>query len=96
MTADKSLGLSVTARADGALEAAYIKISDAQVARTQELIEAVLLADFDHHDQLVGVEILAPVPMSEVLRAADMLYGDQKEAYQRFVRSSAPRELVTP
>ncbi len=86
--------LSVTARLDGSVEAAYIKISDAPVASTKELRESVLLADFDEDEQLVGVEILAPVKLAEVLDLAERLEHSQRQGFRAFVTASAPPALV--
>jgi uncharacterized protein YuzE len=89
------LGLSVNARGDGSLEAAYIRVSDKQVARTEELVESALLIDIDHDGNLVGIEILAPVRLSQVIELASRLEGAQRKAFEAFVRSSAPPALVT-
>ena len=87
-------GLTVNSREDGTSVAAYIRISGNQVARTEELIQSVLLVDFDHDGNLVGIEILAPVEISQVIEIADRLEAKQREAFQKFVRSSAPPGLV--
>lgn len=84
------LALSVSARDDGSLEAAYLRISDKQVASTEELVESVLLVDFDQGGRLVGIEILAPVKITQVLQLADRLEASQRSAFENFVRSSAP------
>lgn len=87
-------GLTVNAREDGTLEAAYVRVSENQVARTEELIESVLLVDYDHDGNLVGIEILAPVKISQVIEIANRLEVKQRESFQNFVRSSAPPGLV--
>lgn len=88
------LALSVSARADGSLEAAYLRISDKPVACTEELVESVLLIDMDQGGRPVGVEILAPVKLAQVLEIADRLDTSQRQAFENFVRSSAPPALV--
>ncbi|HVA50180.1 MAG TPA: DUF2283 domain-containing protein [Pirellulales bacterium] len=88
------LGLSVQAREDGSLQAAYLRISDKQVARTEEVVESVLLIDFDHDGQLVGIEILAPVQISQVMELANRLDASQRQSFKNFVKSSAPPALV--
>lgn len=87
-------GLNVIAREDGTLEAAYVRISQNQLARTEELVESVLLLDYDHDNCLVGIEILAPVKVSQVEELASRLQESQRESFQNFVRSSAPPGLV--
>lgn len=90
-----AFALSVSARHDGTLEAAYIKMSNAEVASTKELSKSALLADFDVDGNLVGIEILAPVTISEVLNLADVLQSGQNQAFCKFVWQSAPPALVT-
>ena len=53
--------ISVDAREDGSLVAAYVQLSTAKSARTEEVIESILLVDFDSDDNVVGIEILAPM-----------------------------------
>lgn len=84
------LAVSVSARDDGSLEAAYLRISDKQAARTKELNESVLLVDFDQDGRLVGIEILAPVKIAQVLELANQLEASKRQAFENFVRSSAP------
>ena len=88
------LGLRVNAREDGTLEAAYIRISENQVDRTEELIESVLLLDYDHDGRVVGIEILAPVKVAQVVELANRLEESQRASFENFVRSSAPPGLV--
>ena len=94
MTKRKIIGfeLSVSARNDGTLEAAYIQLSHRSVARTQEIIQDVLLADYDAQDHLVGLEILAPVKLTELAKLVDK---PKRKPFKRFIQISAPRQLVT-
>jgi uncharacterized protein YuzE len=87
-------GLSVQAREDGTLEAAYVRLSQQKVSRTEELIESVLLLDCDEDGSVVGIEILAPVNVSQVEELANRLDASQREAFLNFVRSSAPPGLI--
>lgn len=87
-------GLNVHAREDGTLEAAYVRLSPHQVARTEELIESALLVDYDDEDTLVGIEILAPVSLSQIEAIASRLDASQCKAFQNFIRSSAPPGLI--
>jgi uncharacterized protein YuzE len=90
-----TFGLSVTARPDGSLEAAYLQLSDHKVARTEEVVQSGLLLDLDENNEIVGVEILAPVSLDRVIDLADRLDESQRQAFETFVRSSAPPALVT-
>jgi uncharacterized protein YuzE len=83
--------LSVNARNDGTLEAAYIQVSRASVARTREIVEDVLLADYDSRGRLVGIEILAPVKLSYLTKLVDR---SRRAPFRRFVATSAPRDLI--
>lgn len=88
--------MSVSTRENGTLEAAYVRISQNQVARTEELVESVLLVDFDHNEDVAGIEILAPITVSQVVAVASRLDASQRTAFENFVRSSAPPGLVNP
>ncbi len=92
--APTGFGLTVHAREDGALEAAYVRISEKQVARTEELVDSALMLDYDRDGGLVGIEILAPVKMSQILEISNRLEPSQRESFEKFVRSSAPPGLV--
>ena len=87
-------GLSVQAREDGSLEAAYVRLSQQKVSRTDELIESVLLLDFDEDGAVVGIEILAPVSVAQIEELASRLEASQRDAFLNFVRSSAPPGLM--
>jgi uncharacterized protein YuzE len=87
-------GLTVSAREDGTLEAAYVQLSKNQVARTEELIESVLLLDLDSRGAIVGIEILAPVSISVVMNLAKRLEEPQRKSFKKFLKASAPPALV--
>ena len=87
--------LSINARNDGSLEAAYVQVSDAPVATTREVIKSVLLVDLDENGELVGVEILAPVKISQVQEIASSLESPQRESFERFLRKYVPSTLLT-
>lgn len=89
------LELSINARSDGTLRAAYIHLgSDRDVARTQELIPSTLLIDFNERDELVGVEILAPVSLASVTELAQRLEASKREAFRNFVTNFTPPALL--
>lgn len=89
-------GLTVTTHQDGSLEAAYLRISNHAVAETEEVIESVLMLDLDANNQPVGIEILAPVSLTEVLALADRLDPSQKSSFCEFLKSFTTPALLTP
>jgi uncharacterized protein YuzE len=83
--------LSVSGRGDGTIEAAYVCLSKKKVARTREIVEDVLLADYDAEGQLVGIEILAPIKAAQIVR---LVQQPQRAPFLKFLRQSAPQELI--
>ncbi len=83
--------LSVSGRDDGTVEAAYVYLSKRKVARTKEVIEDILMADYDSKGRLIGVEILAPIRLSKIAALVDR---PQRPQLVKFLRRSAPQELV--
>jgi uncharacterized protein YuzE len=79
-----NFNLSISARENGTLEAAYIQLSDAPVAMTHELGGSVVV-DFDANSNVVGVEILAPITVAMVHRIADALKPAERESFNQFV-----------
>jgi uncharacterized protein YuzE len=84
--------ISVSARDDGTLEAVYFRFREGKVAESRELDEDVMVADYDAQGRLLGVEILAPVKVSELEKLVEM---SRRPAFKRFVEKSVPRDLVT-
>ena len=83
--------LSVSARNDGTVEAVYIRLRDGKVAKTQEIIEDVLLADYGPRRELLGVEILAPVKLSDLTR---LVQQARRTPFRRFIKQTAPPRLI--
>jgi uncharacterized protein YuzE len=83
--------LSVSARNDGTLEAAYVRFRQGKVSKTKEIIEDVLLADYNSRGRLVGIEILAPVRIADLVRLVD---EPTRKPFRRFIEQSAPKKLV--
>ncbi len=83
--------LSISARNDGTLEAAYVRFRHGKVSKTREIIEDVLLADYNTRGRLLGIEILAPVRIADLVRLVD---EPSRKPFRRFVERSVPRELV--
>lgn len=90
---DRPIGyeISTSAREDGTIEAVYIRFSREPVAETREVNGDVLLADFDKSGNLVGVEILAPVKISELTK---LVQPPKRAPFERFIREAAPHKLV--
>lgn len=83
--------MSISARNDGTVEAVYILLKDDRAARTEEIIEDILLADYNRRGELVGIEILAPVKITKITRLVD---EPRRKYLRRFVQARAPHELV--
>lgn len=63
--------VSISGRNDGALEAAYIRFRSEPVAKTEEIIEDKLLADYAEDGSLIGFELLQPVKLSVLTERVD-------------------------
>ncbi len=83
--------ISTSARDDGTIEAVYIYFSHSPVATTREIKHDVLLADFDAEGNIVGLEVLAPVKISEIVSLAD---PHRRASFERFVNGAAPAALI--
>ncbi len=82
---------SITGERDGSLGAAYLQLSSGRVARTREIEEDVLLADYDRHERLVGIEILGPVRLARIQK---LVAPSRRAPLRRSLRQSAPPKLV--
>jgi uncharacterized protein YuzE len=83
--------LSVSARGDGTLEAAYIRFRGGKSKRTRAIIEDTLIADYDENDNVLGVEILAPVKLSVF---AKLVEQSRLTSFRKFVKHSGPLYFV--
>lgn len=83
--------LSISASADGALQAVYIRLCSNKIARTKEIVDDIVMADYDARGQLVGIEILAPVRLTIISRLVDQ---QRRRPFRRFVKEQAPDDLV--
>jgi uncharacterized protein YuzE len=83
--------LSLSARNDGTLEVAYIRFRVGNIKRSREVIEDTLIADYDAHDKLLGVEILAPVKLSDLTKLVEHA---RRPSFRKFVKTSGPPCLV--
>jgi len=56
--------VSISSRNDGTVEAVYVTFLPDDVAVTKEIVEDELFVDYNSKNQIVGIEILAPVKIS--------------------------------
>jgi uncharacterized protein YuzE len=91
---EAQFNLSISARSDGTLQAAYIRVSSNKVARTEEVPNASIMVDVDSEDNLVGIEILEPVPISQVKKIARRLTEAQRRRFGIFLKEYAPGSVV--
>jgi hypothetical protein len=83
--------VSISGRNDGTIEAVYVRLSDHKVARSREVIEGQLVADYDRRGEIVGLEILAPVRIQSLTR---LVSQPARRPFKRFVEDSIPRDFV--
>jgi len=83
--------LLVSARDDGTIEAAYFRFKRGKSARSDEIIEDTLIADYDQSGELLGIEVLAPVKVSQL---AKLVEQSRRPSFRRFARESGPPSLV--
>ena len=83
--------LSVSGRDDGTIEAAYFRFKKGKVARTAEIVEDTLIVDYDAKGNLLGIEVLAPVQLSDLAKLVEQA---RRRSFRKFVRHSAPQELI--
>ncbi len=88
-----SFQISTSGRDDGTIEAAYVSFAGSRdkAARTQELLEDILLADYDAADNLLGFELLAPVRIADLER---WVPPETWHAFRAFLEQSGPREWL--
>ena len=51
------------------LEAAYFQFTAHEIAKTQEVVEGVLLVDLDAEGGIVGIELLGPIVIDQLKKA---------------------------
>ena len=82
--------MSLTAGPNGRLRTAYIHLRKAKAARTKEIVEDTVLADYDSRGRLVGIEILGPV---QIRVLASLVETPYRAAFRRFAKESIPAAL---
>ena len=73
----------------GSVLAVYFQIRSGRSAKTVELADGMMLADYNARGELIGLEVLGPCKV----KALDRFVDDQEA--RKFIRNAAPRELVT-
>jgi len=83
--------ISISGNDDGTLEAAYITLREGKAARTREIVEDIVLADYDSRGRLIGIEILAPVKLSKL---TPLVEEKRRKPFRNFIKTQAPEDLV--
>ena len=81
----------VSSSKDGSIQAVYITVRNNKVAKTKEIVEDTLLADYDRRGKLVGIEVLGPV---KIRRITPLVEQAQRRRFARFVRQGAPGGML--
>jgi uncharacterized protein YuzE len=72
-------------------EAMYIAFSNDKVARSEEVIDSVLIIDYNSAGKPIGIEVLSPVRISDLEQYVD---PHARKPFRKFIRSTAPDELL--
>jgi uncharacterized protein YuzE len=83
--------LSLSSNEDGSIDTLYIRFKKGKVKRTRKIIEDTVLADYDENDNVLGVEVLAPVKLAEL---AKLVEQPRRNSFRKFVRDSGPPRPV--
>jgi hypothetical protein len=95
MPRSDQLDLKISARPDGTVRAAYLRLADLPVARTVEVRKNALLLDVSASGVLVGIEILGPVKRESLRSVIDQRVRPARQAgVKKFVTTAVPQELV--
>jgi hypothetical protein len=70
--------------------AAYLRIREAPVFKTEEISEGIAFADYGPDGFLVGIELLAPCPLAVLDRVA----ANEPESVRNFLRAGVRKEMV--
>lgn len=74
----------------GHIRAAYFRLRIGEVSETREVAEGRAFADYDASGLLLGLELLAPCEVDELVK----FVATEPEPVKQFLRGSLPRELV--
>ena len=70
--------------------AAYVRVRDGKVAHTKELSAGAAFADYSADGSLLGIELLAPIPIEILDRASEQ----EPEAVRQFLRRGVRKEMI--
>ena len=73
----------------GSVTAVYFQIRSGRSAKTKELADGMMLADYNAKGELIGLELLGPC----TAKVLDKIVIDKPT--RSLIRKAAPRELVT-
>jgi uncharacterized protein YuzE len=77
----------------GGLVAVYLRVRQGKVARTEEVEDGVINADFGEAGELLGVEVLSPCDPLVLESLADEEH-DEPGIVRRFLLSATPRGMI--
>jgi len=80
-----------SAGGDGRLQAVYIRFRRREVSQTREVQPGRLNVDVDAEGEVIGIELLAPVALSDIREILDQKSFD---ALQTFVREGAGGDWI--
>ena len=76
--------ITLTAGEDGKLRAVYVYLRKTMVAKTKEIVQGTVLADYDSRRNLVGIEILGP---AKIRVLAELVDEEHRAEFRRFARN---------
>ncbi len=86
--------VTMTGGDDGRVQAVYVYLRKATVAKTKEVVKDTVMADYDSRGRLVGIEILGPAEIRVLAKLVDAGHRAEfrrlaKDIPARFVRQAA-------
>lgn len=89
-----SIDLKISARPDGSVRAAYLRIKDGKIGRTREVLRNRLLVDEHANGSVLGIEVLGPVSVQAVARLVPREQG--RDIITEFAKAAMPKDLIAP
>lgn len=81
---------SYSLREGGGVVALSIRFSETAIARTEEVVESALMADFAEDGRLVGLEVLAPVRLDDLVALTP---AEHRAAFRAIAEREVPETL---
>jgi uncharacterized protein YuzE len=82
--------LEISFNETGEPVAGYLRLREGEVARTKEVTDGLVFADYAADGSLLGIELLGPCDVAILDRLAE----HEPEAIRRFLRDGVRRQLV--